>query len=79
MNFKQLVRMMVDADMALVNRQLHGTKGKNRHEKRDGVASGFDWRQKVVVTGGAGFLGQAVVKEVSPGVVRRSLSPQQGL
>jgi GDPmannose 4,6-dehydratase len=32
-NFKQLVRMMVDADMALVNRQLHGTKGKNRHEK----------------------------------------------
>ncbi len=27
-NFKQLVKMMVDADMALVDRQLHGTKGK---------------------------------------------------
>lgn len=35
-------------------------------KKRDGVSGGFDWRQKrVVVTGGAGFLGQAVVKEVS--------------
>ncbi len=27
-NFKQLVKMMVDADMALIDRQLHGTKGK---------------------------------------------------
>lgn len=35
-------------------------------KKRDGAAGGFDWRQKkIVVTGGAGFLGQAVVKEVS--------------
>lgn len=35
-------------------------------KRRDGAAGGFDWRQKrVVVTGGAGFLGQAVVKEVS--------------
>ncbi|MCB9771035.1 MAG: GDP-mannose 4,6-dehydratase [Candidatus Omnitrophica bacterium] len=32
-NFKQLVRMMVDADMALVDRQLHGTKGKATHDK----------------------------------------------
>ncbi len=27
-HFKQLVKMMVDADMALIDRQLHGTKGK---------------------------------------------------
>ncbi len=27
-NFKQLVKMMVDADLALVDRQLHGTRGK---------------------------------------------------
>ena len=62
--------------MALVNRQ-PGAQRKNRHEKRDGVAGGFDWRQKVVVRG-AGFLGQAVVKRCRR-VVRRSLSPQQGL
>ncbi|MCC6758342.1 MAG: GDP-mannose 4,6-dehydratase [Candidatus Omnitrophica bacterium] len=31
--FKQLVKMMVDADMALVDRQLHGTKGKAKHGK----------------------------------------------
>lgn len=29
-NFKELVHMMVDADMELVYRQLHGTKGKAR-------------------------------------------------
>src|SRR3989338_3560300 len=29
-NFEQLVRMMVDADMELVSRQLHGTQGKIR-------------------------------------------------
>ncbi len=27
-NFKQLVRMMVDSDMALVEKELFGTKGK---------------------------------------------------
>lgn len=32
--FKQLVKMMVDADMALVDRQLHGTKGKAKHGER---------------------------------------------
>jgi GDPmannose 4,6-dehydratase len=31
--FKQLVKMMVDADMALVDRQLHGTRGKAKHGK----------------------------------------------
>jgi GDPmannose 4,6-dehydratase len=30
-NFKQLVKMMVDADMALIDRQLHGTKGRCQH------------------------------------------------
>ncbi len=29
-NFKQLVKMMVDADMALIDRQLHGTKGRQQ-------------------------------------------------
>ncbi len=29
--FKQLVKMMVDADMALVDRQLHGSRGKVKH------------------------------------------------
>lgn len=32
-NFKQLVKMMVDADMALVDRELHGTKGKAKYDK----------------------------------------------
>ncbi|MCB9757534.1 MAG: GDP-mannose 4,6-dehydratase [Candidatus Omnitrophica bacterium] len=32
-NFKELVKMMVDADMALIDRQLHGTKGRNQHGK----------------------------------------------
>lgn len=31
-NFKQLVKMMVDADMALVDRQLHGTKERRQHD-----------------------------------------------
>jgi GDPmannose 4,6-dehydratase len=31
--FKQLVKMMVDADMELIDRQLHGTKGKAKHGK----------------------------------------------
>ncbi len=31
-NFRELVRMMVDADMELVAKLVHGTKGKNKNE-----------------------------------------------
>jgi GDPmannose 4,6-dehydratase len=56
--FQELVRMMVDADLALVDREVRGAR-RGRAQPR---VSDF-WRERrVLVTGGAGFLGSYVLE-----------------
>ena len=73
--FKELVRIMVDADVEALEDQLAGRRRRavRARERRRRRSSGR--ARPVVVTGGAGFLGRAVVRDARGARRRRARHP----